>query len=444
MENFLTIEPTLLALWALVSLSLVILTFFISKQYYVKKLHQQEINTEEFKQALHYKEKQLEDSEQLILSTSQKLQTLETRYHAQELRLSELRTVWTKEQEKYRSLDELFSHYKNDLITDLHNLLNDSINPAQQQFIDTTLQPLKEQIKDFKQKVEDVYDKDSKDRFLLIKQLATLKTLNKQMAHEAINLTKALKGNNKQQGIWGEYVLEQLLDSAGLRLGHEYQTQARYKDDKGNTHIPDIIIYLPNNRQLVIDSKVSLKHYEQYCSAINDKEQLQALKSHCYSLKKHIDNLSNKSYQHLEDINTLDFVFLFIPIEAAFITAINHQPELLFRASTKRIMLTSPTTLLANLTTIKTLWQQQTQSDNAEEIAIRAGQLYDQLAQIIKRFHQLGNELGKVTQAYDGLFNTITKDKENIVGKMQALKALGAKTNENLPDQLIKNQLKEN
>ena len=296
------------------------------------------------------------------------------------------------------------------------------------------LTPLREQIGDFKKKVEDVYYKESRERTTLLAEINQLKNLNQQMSEDAVNLTKALKGENKVQGNWGEVILERVLEESGLSRGREYETQVVLKDKAGQRYIPDVILKLPENRQIIIDAKVSLIDYEKYCSS-DDKAQREAsVKQHVASLKRHINSLSEKDYSSLEGISTLDFVFIFIPIEAAFMLAVEKEPQLFREAFDKNIIIVSPTTLLATLRTVASIWRYEAQNKNAEEIARQAGAIHDQLVLMLESMDSVGTYLGKAQDAHNKALARMSQGRGNLVSKVKRLEELGAKTKKQIPE----------
>ena len=299
--------------------------------------------------------------------------------------------------------------------------------------LDTALSPLKEQLKDFKQKVEDVYDKDSKERISLSAELGQLKQLNQQMSTDAINLTKALKGDNKAQGNWGEVILERVLEESGLHKGREYETQVSLKANEGRSQQPDVIIRLPENKDLIIDSKVSLVHYERYCNSEDSIAREQALKEHINSVRTHIKGLSIKNYEGLEGLRTLDFVLIFIPIESAFMAAFEHDQAMFRDAYEKNIIVVGPTTLLATLRTIQSIWRYERQNKNAEEIARQAGAMHDKFAGFVADLDKISDYLTKANQAHGSAMNKLTTGKGNLVASTKRLGTLGARVKKVLP-----------
>lgn len=352
----------------------------------------------------------------------------------------------TREQEQKSSAEKLklLEQAKNDLSKEFENLANRIFDEKSEKFtklnkstVDLTVNPLREQIKEFKERVEFVYDKESKDRQSLLSEIGHLKNLNNQISQDAVNLTKALKGESKTQGNWGEVILEKVLEESGLRKGHEYQAQSSFTDDDGRRKSPDVIVHLPDEKDIIIDSKVSLTDYERYCSEDDENLRKAHLKAHVASIKTHVKQLSVKGYEQLEGVKTLDFVLLFIPIEAAFLSAFEQDPELFRDAYESNIIVVSPTTLLATLRTIQSIWRYERQSKNAEEIASQAGKLYDQIALLSSSMLDVGKHLDNAHKAHDKAINQLSSGRGNLLGRAEKLEKLGAKTKKSLPKALV-------
>ena len=294
------------------------------------------------------------------------------------------------------------------------------------------LDPLKERIQSFEKRVEESYQNEARERFSLAKELERLQQLNQRLGDEATNLTRALQGQ-KTQGNWGELILERVLEHAGLEKGREYHTQVSLKSADGERFQPDVLIQLPGDKQVVVDAKVSLTAYQALVSAEDESSRSLALKQHVQSLRNHLKGLSVKDYQKLEGLQSLDFVLLFVPIEAAFAAALQGDPELFQDAYSKHIVIVSPTTLLATLRVIDSLWRQERQSQNAREIAERAGALYDKFAAFIQDLDEIGSRLQQLDKAYLGARNKLTDGRGNLVGRAEQLKLLGARASKRLP-----------
>lgn len=300
--------------------------------------------------------------------------------------------------------------------------------------LERLLKPLGENINIFQKKVEEVYDRESKERFSLGKEVEKLVQLNQKISEEANNLTNALKGQVKQQGNWGEMILESILEKSGLVKDREYFVQESLKDDEGKRLQPDVIIAYPDNRQVVIDSKVSLVAYERYASATTPEAQEKALQEHLRSIKAHIDILSSKSYQDLVD--SLDFVMMFVAVEPAFMLAMQSDQDLWSYAYTRRVLLISPTNLIAALKMIFDLWKREHQNRNAAEIAERGGQLYDKFVGFVESLKAVGDGLSKSQKSFDNAMGQLAEGRGNIISQVQKLKDLGAKAKKSLPEPL--------
>jgi len=326
------------------------------------------------------------------------------------------------------------------LSQEFENVANRIFDGKQKQFdaqnaktLSHSLDPLKTQITEFKQQVANAYEKENAERNKLMGKIGELQLQTQKIGEDAVNLALALKGDNKSQGNWGEVILERLLEESGLQKGREYGTQVALKDDEGSRRNPDVIIYLPEDKQLVIDSKVSLVAYERYVSADDDTEKTLALKKHVDSVRQHIKDLSRKNYESLEGIQTLDFVFIFMPIEAAFMLALQHEPALFREAYDKQIILVSPTTLMATLRTVANIWRYHKQHKNAELIATQAGGLYDQFVLVIDSLDELGSQLDKAQKVYRKTRDRLSSGRGNLIGRVEKLKKLGAKAKKSLP-----------
>ena len=303
--------------------------------------------------------------------------------------------------------------------------------------LDLTLGPLREQLSEFRRRVDEVNTGDTEGRARLLHEIAALKDLNRRMSDEALNLTRALKGDSKVQGNWGEVILERILEDSGLHKGREYETQVATVDAHGQRRMPDVIVRLPEGRDVVIDAKVSLTDYERYCSAGTEPEREAALRAHVASLQAHIAALGVKDYAALEGIRTLDFVLVFVPIEAAFMRAMEQDATLFGRAFERNIIMVSPTTLLATLRTIESMWRLERQNRNAEEIARRAGALHDQFARVLESLEDLGRHLERTRAAYDQTLERFARGRGNLVSRVTQLEKLGAKARKALPGTIL-------
>jgi DNA recombination protein RmuC len=303
--------------------------------------------------------------------------------------------------------------------------------------MDGLIGPLREQLGDFKKRVEDVYDKESRDRAALFNEIGHLKHLNERIGKDALNLTNALKGDVKTLGGWGEVILERILEASGLEKGRAYETQVSLTDDRGSRYQPDVIVRLPEGRDVIVDSKVSLKAYERYHAATDEGIRTAAIKDHLASLRNHFKGLSEKHYDALEGIRTLDFVLMFVPIEAAFFTALEHDQTLFSEAFEKNVILVSPSTLLVTLRTICNIWRFADQNENALEISRQAGGLVDKFVGFIEALEEVGRQLDRAKDAYRTARDRLTTGKGNLVRRAEQLKALGVKANKSLPESYV-------
>ncbi|WP_372770145.1 DNA recombination protein RmuC [Lutibacter sp.] len=299
------------------------------------------------------------------------------------------------------------------------------------------LNPLQEKIQTFERKVEDTHKESIDYHAALRQQILGLKDLNLQMSKDTINLTKALKGDSKIQGNWGELVLERVLEKSGLEKDREYFVQQSFVNEEGKRILPDVVIHLPDGKKMVIDSKVSLTAYEQYINTDDDQEKLQFLKEHVNSLKRHIEQLSEKRYEDIYKIESPDFVLLFIPIEPAFAVALNTDNQLYNKAFEKNIVIVTPTTLLATLRTIDSMWNNEKQQRNAIEIARQAGALYDKFEGFISDLTNVGKKMDEAKAEYRGAMNKLFEGKGNLIISVEKLKKMGAKSKKSLPQNVI-------
>ncbi|MFB0938881.1 MAG: DNA recombination protein RmuC [Urechidicola sp.] len=301
------------------------------------------------------------------------------------------------------------------------------------------LNPLQEKIKTFEKKVDDTHKESIDYHAALRQQIIGLKELNVQMGKETVNLTKALKGDSKTQGNWGELVLERVLEKSGLEKGREYEMEKSFADETGNQLRlrPDVIIHLPDNKKMIVDSKVSLTAYEQYVNADNEEDSAQYLKEHIASLNRHVSQLSEKKYEDLYEIESPDFVLLFVPIEPAFAVAINNDNQLYNKAFEKNIVIVTPSTLLATLRTIDTMWNNEKQQRNAIEIARQAGALYDKFEGLVSDLTKVGKKMDEAKNEYKGAMNKLVEGKGNLITSVEKIKKLGAKAKKSLPETII-------
>ncbi|MGF1911263.1 DNA recombination protein RmuC [Vibrio kasasachensis] len=318
-------------------------------------------------------------------------------------------------------LKQQFEHLANQLFEEK----TAKVDQQNRQSLEGLLSPLKEQLEGFKRQVNDSFNLEAKERHTLVHELKSLQRLNEQMTRDAVNLTQALKGDNKQQGNWGEVVLARVLAESGLREGHEYQTQVSLQNEAGKRYQPDVIVHLPQDKQVVIDSKMVLVAYERYFNAETDHDRARALSDHLLAMRNHIKGLSSKDYHQLKGIRSLDYVLMFIPVEPAFQVAIQADPSLVKDAMEQNIILVSPTTLLVALRTIDNLWRNDRQNQNAQIIAERASKLYDKLRLFVEDMEGLGSALDKANQNYQGAMNKLATGRGNVIRQAESFKQLG-------------------
>lgn len=368
-----------------------------------------------------------QDNQELIARISIRETELTTSKEKLELQQKETLVLQEQFAVKFENLANKILEEKSDKFTQLNKVQMENI-----------LSPLQEKIFLFEQKVEQTHKESIDHHASLRQQIVGLQQTHAKMSQETLNLTKALKGDNKMQGNWGELILENVLEKSGLEKGREYEVQQSYAIDAGKRLQPDVVIYLPDNRHLVVDSKVSLVAYEKYCNAVETQEQNRYLQEHLISIKRHIDNLSDKNYFELYNGTSPDFVLLFIPIETAFSIAINTDNSLYTNAFDKNIVIVTPSTLLATLRTVETMWRQQKQQENAYEIARQAGLLHDKFVGLIADLTRVGKKLDETKNEYDSAFNKLSEGKGNLLTSVQKLKDMGAKAKKSIDASLLK------
>jgi DNA recombination protein RmuC len=336
-------------------------------------------------------------------------------------------------QDAKQSLSQEFENLANRIFEDKQSKFSEQSKQA----LETSLSPLRRDLGDFRKQVSSAYDKENADRNRLAGQISELQKQTMKISSEAASLATALKGDNKQQGKWGEFVLEKLLEDSGLSKGREYETQVALKDEQGKRRNPDVIIRLPEGKDIIIDAKTSLLNYERYFNAQDEQERQEFLKNHLNSLRAHIKGLDVKNYEKLETINSLDFVLIFIPVESAFMLALDNDPDIMREAYDRGIILVSPSTLMVTLRTIKNLWRYADQNINAQQIAEKAGALYDLFVLHVEALEEIGKHLDKSKDAYETAFKRLSTGRGNLVKRSEELKTLGAKTKKAIADKLL-------
>lgn len=391
---------------------------------------------------------QIENSKKLSLEEKRTYQEREEilRFDNQELiaRISirdteyiNLKEKLSQQQKETLSLQERFTHEFENLANKILEEKSEKFSKQNQINIENLLNPLNDKILSFEQKVTQTHKESIDYHAALRQQIIGLKELNQQMNQETINLTKALKGDNKVQGNWGELILERVLEKSGLEKGREYEVQKNHLNENGSRYQPDVIIHLPDNKKMIIDSKVSLVAYERYVNEEDEIKRPKLLRDHLLSLKQHIESLASKNYQDIFDSFSPDFVLLFIPIETAFSTALQAESSLYTQAFDKNIVIVTPSTLLATLRTIDTMWNQQKQQENAYEIARQAGLLYDKFQGLIQDLIKVGIKIEETKTEYHKAFNKLSDGRGNLIVSVQKLKDMGAKAKKSLDAELL-------
>ena len=407
-----------------------IFTLFVLKSKFKSKIDVAEERTRIFEEQNKNLSAELNTERGKVFDLNSSFSSLKADYGNLQKTLAEQKEETEKLQEKFTA--------------EFENLANKILEEKSSKFtlqnkenLDLILKPLSEKIKEFEKKVNEVYITDSKERASLAEQLRSLRDLNQLMAKEANNLTNALKGETKTMGNWGEFILESILEKSGLVKGREYKIQENFTNEEGRRLQPDVIVNLPDNKCLVIDSKVSLLAYENYSSSENENEKSNSLKEHIASIKRHIRDLSSKNYQNIHQIKSLDFVLLFMPVEPAFSLAIQNDNQLFNEAFDKNIVIVSPSTLLATLRTIANIWRQEYQNNNVLEIAKQSGALYDKFQGLIRDLIELGKRMNTMQSSYENAMKKLYTGRGNLVSSVENIKKLGAKTSKSLPQSIL-------
>ena len=428
----------------------IVICYFLLRQLHQKDVTAQQkitaITVLQLETTLHQSEDQL-DSLQLELSqTQQKSAKLQAENYELISQVRELNATSKLHQQAHQeqlalvnnnheSVKHQFSYLAQQILEQKGQLFQQQ-NKAS---MDAVLSPLQQQLGEFKAQIQHSHENETKQRHQLQLEIGHLKQLNQQMATDAINLTRALKGDNKQQCNWGELILERILQESGLRQGHEYHTQSQHHNEHGKAFRPDVIVHLPDDKDIIVDSKVSLTAYERYFNSDNETERQLALNEHINSIKQHIKDLGSKDYHQLKGLRSLDYVLLFIPIEPAFLLAIENQPDLIATAMNNNIMLVSPTNLLVALRTIHNLWRYDQQNKNSQLIASKAAKLYDKLRLFSEDLLTIGHSLNKANQSYEQAVKKLSSGKGNLISQVESFRELGVDVKKTLPVQLVTN-----
>ena len=355
----------------------------------------------------------------------------------QDADLSNLQLKLDENKSEVEKLQEKFTKEFENLANKILEEKSEKFTKTNEKNIQNILHPLQEKIKLFEDKVDKTHKESIDYHAALRQQIVGLKELNVQMSKETLNLTKALKGDYKTQGNWGELVLERVLEKSGLEKDREYYVQQSFINEEGKRILPDVVIHLPDNKKMIVDSKVSLTAYEQFVNADDETEKTQFLKEHLASLKRHVEQLSEKKYEDIYKIESPDFVLLFVPIEPAFAVALNADNNLYNKAFEKNIVIVTPTTLLATLRTIDTMWNNEKQQKNAIEIARQAGALYDKFDGLLSDLIGIGKKIDASKTDYNAAMNKLVDGRGNLISSVEKLKKMGAKAKKALPQNII-------
>ena len=442
------VDSTIILLLSVTVLASIFATYFIMVQ--KNKIQGNEIK-------LSYSEQQVELEKQLALlsQTEQmwqsKVEALENsskRWEQEKLELNKelsqaetnLGNLTEKLTQQGAELEKIQERFQKEFQLIADKIIRDNaseLSNSHQKELTQLLQPLKDKIKHFEENIEKKYIDETKERSDLKSELSRLLELNNTLNLQAQNLTTALKGENKTQGNWGEMILERILESSGLQKGEEYLTQVSDTNTNNRRIQPDVIVNLPENKHLIIDSKVSLVAYENFISSTKEDVKDASMKLHLQSIRSHIKSLNEKNYQTASSLQSPDFVLLFMPIEAAFSLALQHDSELFNYAWERKVVMVSPTTLLASLRTISSVWKNERQTKNAQDIAEKAGNLYDKFVGFVKDMENIERSLNSAQNHYNDAFNKLSSGRGNLVRRAEQLKELGAKTNKSIPDNLL-------
>ncbi|WP_300567557.1 DNA recombination protein RmuC [Flavobacterium sp.] len=381
--------------------------------------------------------------EQLVQSNFEK-EAIRTEKEAIAIQLSkkevDFENLWERNKEQKDEVNQLQEKFTKEFENLANKILEEKTSKFTEQNkenLKNILTPLQDKILHFEKKVEDTHKESIDYHAALRQQILGLSEMNAQMSKETLNLTKALKGDSKMQGNWGELVLERVLEKSGLEKGREYEVQQSFTTDEGNRVFPDVVINLPDGKKMIVDSKVTLTAYERYINEEDEEVKAQYLKQHVIAIKSHVDQLGNKNYHDLYQIESPDFVLLFIPMEPAFALALNEDTTLYNKAFEKNIVIVTPSTLLATLRTIDSMWANQKQQENALEIARQAGALYDKFEGFVSDLIKIGKKMDEAKTEYGNAMNKLVDGKGNLINSVEKLKKMGAKAKKALPENII-------
>jgi len=384
-------------------------------------------------------------AEKQLLQISQEKENIRTEKDALAIQLSkkevDFENLWERNSEQKQEVEKLQEKFTKEFENLANKILEEKTSKFTEQNrenLKNILSPLQDKIHLFEKKVEDTHKESIDYHAALRQQILGLREMNEQMSKETINLTKALKGDSKMQGNWGELVLERVLEKSGLEKGREYDVQQSFTNTDGQRVFPDVVVNLPDGKKMIIDSKVSLTAYEKYINEESDILKITYLKEHVNSIKRHVEQLGEKNYHDLYQIESPDFVLLFIPIEPAFASALNEDTTLYNRAFEKNVVIVTPSTLLATLRTIDSMWANQKQQENAYEIARQAGALYDKFEGFVVDLVKIGKKMDEAKSEYGNAMNKLVEGKGNLVTSVEKLKKMGAKAKKALPENILK------
>ncbi len=387
---------------------------------------------------------QIEQLKNQVGQTIQERENIRTEKEALAIQLSKKETdfdnLWERNKEQKEEVEKLQEKFTKEFENLANKILEEKtvkFTEQNKENLKNILLPLQDKIQLFEKKVEDTHKESIDYHAALRQQILGLREMNEQMSKETLNLTKALKGDSKMQGNWGELVLERVLEKSGLEKGREYEVQQSFVNEDGNRLFPDVVINLPDGKKMIVDSKVTLTAYERYINSEDETEKAQHLKEHVIAIKRHVDQLSDKNYHDLYQMESPDFVLLFIPIESAFALALNDDTSLYNKAFEKNIVIVTPSTLLATLRTIDSMWTNQKQQENALEIARQAGALYDKFEGFVSDLVKIGKKMDEAKVEYGNAMNKLFDGKGNLINSVEKLKKMGAKAKKALPDNIL-------
>ena len=387
---------------------------------------------------------QIEQFKSQLHQTAQERETIRSEKDVLAIQLSkkenDFENLWERNKEQKQEVEQLQEKFTKEFENLANKILEEKTNKFTEQNkenLKNILSPLQDKIQLFEKKVEDTHKESIDYQAALRQQILGLREMNEQMSKETLKLTKALKGDSKMQGNWGELILERVLEKSGLEKDREYFVQQSFVTEDGNRVFPDVVINLPDGKKMVVDSKVTLTAYERYINEESEELKTQYLKEHVISINRHVEQLGSKNYQDLYQMESPDFVLLFIPIESAFAIALNEDTSLYNKAFEKNIVIVTPSTLLATLRTIDSMWTNQKQQENALEIARQAGALYDKFEGFVSDLVKIGKKMEEAKVEYQGAMNKLVDGKGNLITSVEKLKKMGAKAKKSLPENII-------